>query len=468
MTTNRPTSVRELLIYGGLALPLCIAETPIVLYLPAFYSRELHLGVALVGMIFLLARLWDGLSDILVGWMSDLLTSRFGRRKPFVVVGAPFLMASTWFLCNPPKGAGLLYLSVWVIIFYASFTSVKIPHLSWGTELATDYVDRSRVTTYRETFTMIGYLLLVTVPLVVAEDESHLEGILFLITVVTLVTVPIATLPLSLFVRDPPATQQLKRPPLAEVVALAKNSVFLRYLIARFLFATEEGIANSLLVFAFSVGLGLHNKLFQTIFVLYIANLITVPITLKLARKLDKHRILAIGLGIQTMVYAVIVFTPAGSFTYVAAMYAILGCAGTAILTMPSSILADIIDRGEADGGERYSGAYVAVDNLIYKLGMALGVGASFSLLGLLHFDPTAEHHSSADAVHIRILAFTIPSLLSAASMLVYLSHPITRKVQQELRQEIESRVVFGRSLPDESSQGVTDRAESRAAYEEG
>ena len=469
MTTNKHTSVGVLLIYGGLALPLCIAETPIIAYLPAFYARELHLGVSLVGLVFLLARLWDGVSDILVGWTSDLLTSRFGRRKPFVVVGAPLLMASTWFLCNPPKGAGLIYLSIWVILFYASFTSVKVPHISWGTELATEYVDRSRVTTYREAFTMIGFLLFVTAPLVMSEDESHLAGVLFLIAVVTLVTVPMATVPLGIFVGDPIVTQRDTRKPFSEFLALARNSTFMRYLIARLLYATEEGVANSLLVFSFSVGFDLHNKLFQAIFFLYVANLLTMPITLRLARKVDKHRILAIGLSIQACVYLVMTFAPAGNFNCIVFLYIIVGCAGTAILSMPSSILADIIDRGEADSGSRSSGAYVAVDNLIYKLGMALGVGISFGLLGLFHFDPSAEHHSAADVLHIRLLGFALPCILSAASMVVYLRHPITREMQQELRQKLESR----RSINDLTSNGeipaMNEREESRAAvYEEG
>jgi len=91
-----------LLAYGSLALPLSLAEIPIIVYLPAFYAKELHLSAGWVGMAFLSARLWDGVSDLLIGGLSDRSRSRWGRRKPWVIAGAPFLMGSLWFLCNPP------------------------------------------------------------------------------------------------------------------------------------------------------------------------------------------------------------------------------------------------------------------------------------------------------------------------------------------------------------------------------
>lgn len=68
--------------YGGPALPLALAEVPILLYLPAFYAKEVGISAGLVGLIFSAGRLWDGLADVLIGWLSDRSRSRFGRRKP--------------------------------------------------------------------------------------------------------------------------------------------------------------------------------------------------------------------------------------------------------------------------------------------------------------------------------------------------------------------------------------------------
>src|SRR6516225_3934684 len=79
MAVQSVHKVWTLLAYGGLALPLCIAGIPIVVYLPAFYAQELHFKTSFVGTVFLLARLWDGFSDVIVGWLSDRSMSRWGR-----------------------------------------------------------------------------------------------------------------------------------------------------------------------------------------------------------------------------------------------------------------------------------------------------------------------------------------------------------------------------------------------------
>ena len=426
--------------YGSIAVPLCLAEIPIVVYLPAFYAKELSLSAGLVGVVFLLARLWDGLSDITVGWLSDRSTSRLGRRKPWVVAGAPFLMVSTWYLCNPPRDASLAYLAVWAGLFYTAFTAVKIPHLSWGTELATEYVQRSRVTSVREAFTMLGSLAFVSGPLILLKDDTDLRSVLFLVSLTTLITVPPATLALWAFVRDPQVTSTSESHLLQKMTSLAKDKVLRRFLSGRLIFAVEEGVANSLLVLSFGVGLQLPDKFFWMIFILYVATLCTLPGTLSLARRVEKHRLLAGGIAIQAIVYGIVLTIPHVDFVFAGVLWIVLGAANTAMLSLPTSILADIIDYGEVSTGERLSGAYVAVDNLTYKVGMALGVGIAFGLLELVHFVPGAVLHDSTDIHNIKLIGFGVPCLLSGLAVIPYLAHPITRAVQKGLRQQIEAR----------------------------
>ena len=431
---------RTLLSYAGLALPMCLAGIPALLYLPAFYAKELHLSAGLVGLVFLLARLWDGLSDISVGWLSDSLVSRWGRRKPWLLFGAPFLIVATWFLCNPPADAGLAYLSLWVALFYTSWTAMYIPYLSWGTELATDYIERSRVTSFRETFNMLGVMIFVAAPLIFLPSDPPLRNVLYLISLTVLYTVPPAVMASGFFVGDTPPVESRKVQLLKDVATLAKDRVFIQFAIGRLLYFIEEGVSNSVFVFSFGVGFGLPNKFYWALLILYIATLCTVPITLRLAKHIDKHRMLAAGMGIQALVYALALCMPQGNFLLVAGLWVVFGVGNSAIMTLPGSVLADIIDNGEVITGERASGVYVAADNLVYKVGMALGVGLSFGLLDMLHYEPSLTHHSGADVRNIRIVGFGLPCLLSMLAFVPYVMHPITRKVHDELRRRIESR----------------------------
>jgi glycoside/pentoside/hexuronide:cation symporter, GPH family len=216
--------------------------------------------------------------------------------------------------------------------------------------------------------------------------------------------------------------------------------VLLRFMLGTLLFSLGEGVVNSLLVFFFAVGLGLPNGIFWAIFILYIATLCGVPLMLRVARRVEKHRLLAIALAIQVVMYGAFALVPHGNFAFVVALEIILGIANSAILILPTSILADIIDHGEWSSGERRSGAYVAVYNMVAKLGLALGVGLAFGLLDWLNYEPGAAHHSATDVSHIRFLSFGLPCLLQIPAVVLYLKHSITRRRQQQLREAIQLR----------------------------
>jgi len=430
----------KLTIYGGPALALVLAEIPILLYLPAFYAQEVGLSVGFVGLAFATARIWNGLWDVLVGWLSDRTRSRFGRRKPWVVLGAPALMISTWFLCSPPEGAGVAYLMVWIALFYAADTIAKIPYLSWGTELATDYVGRSRVTAYRGIFYTLGSLFFVLAPLLFLSDTAPLSEVLFLVSLTVSMVVPVTVLLLGWFVSDPPPTTYVRSAVFKELGAIAKDGVMRNFCASVLMSSISNGVCNSLAVFAYTVGLQLPNKLFLAIFVLYLSTLCALPLASRLGKRAQKHRLWAIANLALVLAYLGHLVIPAGNFPLILMLW-IVGSIGTATdQFLPTSILADIIDRSEVAVGARRSGAYMASYNLITKIGLALGVGLSFGLLGLVGYDPAAAHHSAADARNVLLLGFGLPALLSATASILMWRHSITREVQQQLRAAIDAR----------------------------
>jgi len=83
----------------------------------------------------------------------------------------------------------------------------------------------------------------------------------------------------------------------------------------------------------------------------------------------------------------------------------------------------------------------------------------SFGILSLVHYDPSALHHSVSDEHNIRLVGFGIPCLLSAVVALLYLTHPITRAMQLRNRETIEARNTAGLSVGGEESACVDDDA---------
>ena len=77
--------------YGAPALPLAMVGLPMAVYLPAVYadSEGFGLSLAFVGAVLVLARIFDGVTDPVVGFISDRWRAQWGRRKPFVLLGTP-------------------------------------------------------------------------------------------------------------------------------------------------------------------------------------------------------------------------------------------------------------------------------------------------------------------------------------------------------------------------------------------
>ena len=188
---------RTLISYGALAMPITLADIPIAIYLPAFYAKEVGLSLGMIAIVFTLARTWDGFSDLLIGRLSDKFTSRFGRRKPWVIVGSPLLVVAVWCLFNPPKDAGLVYLGVWVTLFYTAHTAVKIPYWTWGAELATSYEQRGRIVAFREGFSMVGFLLFAAAPLLLLPEDAPISEALHLLSTTTIILIAFAIFPLG-------------------------------------------------------------------------------------------------------------------------------------------------------------------------------------------------------------------------------------------------------------------------------
>ena len=115
----------------------------------------------------------------------------------------------------------------------------------------------------------------------------------------------------------------------------------------------------------------------------------------------------------------------------------VLGVVFSCLLILPASILADIVDYDTAKSGEERTGIYMATLNLVFKLGLALGVGVAYGFLDIIGFDAAAATHTAYDVLVIRIAFSGINSVLLIPAILILWKFPITKKVQQELRQKI-------------------------------
>src|SRR5690606_32256930 len=95
----------RLVIYGLPALPAAFLYVPLTTLLPAFYAQELGVSLSAVGGFMFASRIFDIVIDPMLGRWSDQTKSRWGRRKPFMVLATPITMVGAWLVFMPPEGA---------------------------------------------------------------------------------------------------------------------------------------------------------------------------------------------------------------------------------------------------------------------------------------------------------------------------------------------------------------------------
>ena len=146
---------------------------PLFVTLPAFYAVDMGLGFATVGVVLLAARLWDVVTDPLIGSLSDRWAGRFGRRRPWLVAGAPLVLVIAALLFLPGETAAWPHMLLWTMLLYLGGTMIILPYTAWGAELSPDYHERSRIAAWREGMVVVGTLAAAGLPVLLGADRGE-------------------------------------------------------------------------------------------------------------------------------------------------------------------------------------------------------------------------------------------------------------------------------------------------------
>lgn len=421
-----PTT-RQLAAYALPALPIAALAFPFYVLVPEFYTREIGIPIAAVGLALLVVRIVDALTDPLAGALADWTRPAFGRRRAWVALSAPFVAISSWFVLNPPAGSGVGYLFGWALAMSLAWTAISVPYQAWGAELSRSYAGRTRVAAFREAMTVTGTLIALVLPVAVAGSAgASREGLLALALFVG-VGAPLAAL-LAVAIAPEPVERVAAAPRLREgLKALAANAPFRRLLAAFFVNAFANGLPGALFLFFVTDRLGAREQAGPLLVLYFLAGVAGVPFWLWLARRLSKHRAWAIGMLAACVAFAAAPFLGPGQTLAFAAICLVTGFTLGADFVLPASVQADVIDVDVAATGQERAGLYLGLWAFASKLALAAAVGLAYPLLAMSGYDPAAGVRTEAGLAMLGVLYAGLPVLLKLAAVALVWRFPLGR-----------------------------------------
>lgn len=427
----------RLLAYGLPGLPIGALGVPLFIFLPTFYSAEIGLSLSAVGAILLIARLWDVVTDPVIGALSDRTRGRLGRRRPWLIAAVPVLMLSVWMLFRPPEDAGSVHLMVWSLILYLGWTMIQLPHNAWGAELSDDYDARGRIAGAREACVVIGTLLAAGAPLMLGIDGDSTPGAaLAALAVALMVVLPLTVAAASTFVPDRQIAPLQTIPWSDSRRLLLENKPFLRLIVAYLVNGLANGLPATLFLLFVQHVLVAPEQQGLLLFVYFLCGIVGVPIWLAIARRVGKHRTWCAAMSLNAAIFAFVPLLGAGDATIFLGICVATGLCLGADLTLPSAIQADVVDVDTAKGGGRRTGLYFAFWGMATKLALALAVGVAFGLLDVAGFDAAAENTPGA-LLALALLYAGLPVVLKMGAIALMWGFPLDRAAHADLRATI-------------------------------
>ncbi|MDC3358739.1 MAG: MFS transporter [Pseudomonadales bacterium] len=416
---------------------------PVAVYLPRFYTEGMGLSLVTVGAIFTLARIWDVITDPVMGIVIDKFDTRWGRRKHWIAISIPILVLSVWMVFMPnQESVSAGYLLFWLIVLYVGYTMLAIAHQSWGAELALTYDDRSRLFGWREIFVIAGMTVVLGIPATLElTGMSSQSAKVASMGWFCLILFPLLVVPTLTMVPDTRSKPQSSVPWTEAMKVLASNNLLWRLLAADLASGFGTAVSGALYIFVAATYFKLPEHASIALLFYFLASFLAMPMWLKLAYKVGKDVALKIAL-----LYAVVInlglipIAQEGSVVVLWGFTIAFGVAFGAAPTLLRSMMADLTDEDELRSGQKRPGLFFALLTTTNKLGAAFAVGASFAILEVAFgFVPGGDNSSEAlDGLLVTYCVGTAFGLFMA--FLSMLKYPLDRTAHDAIRRELERR----------------------------
>ena len=417
--TATPIAWPTLVNFSAPLLPIYALYMMLTVVYMQFATDVLLIAPGIIGTIFFASKIWDAVSDPMVGYLSDKTKSRFGRRKPWMAASILPTVAMVLMLWMPPSSLSGNMLITWsavsVIGFYTAFTLFAVPQMAYGLELSSSPHERARVFGVRQVSLTLGMLtcFVIATPLITGHPAARENAAWIAAGGAALLAIICALTTWWLPSQRHAHTSRGAASPIAAVRDVIKNPharlLLFVYFIEVFGIGATSAMTPFLLIYvtkaASYVGL---------VFLFYTAPaLLSIPFWIWMGNRYERHVLWRYAMGLQALGYGTMIFQDEGRLFLMIVSSLINGFATACGQTLGYSIKGDVIDYDEYKTGERKEGSYLAAWSLAAKFGTGLMIAISGWALQFSGFVPNEEQSE--------VVKWTIKGMIGGAPLICIL-----------------------------------------------
>lgn len=437
-------------------------------FLPFFYSNVFGLSLADAGVLMLVTRIWDAVSDPMMGIIADRTKTRWGKYRPYLLFFAlPFAVCGILLFTTPDNGK-TLWAYVTYLLMMTVYTGINVPYGSLLNVMTADSDEKSVLSSYRMFFAYAGSFIALFAwePLCNMFDKARVvtEGAGGLASISTSPSawqnamIVIASVCFVLFILCFLLTREHVKSVSTVSVGkdlklLLKNSpwwLLIGAALASNLFNTVRGTTTAYFFadyiqktvemapqWAFLVSAGIFLSIGE------ISNMVGVVLAVPMSRNLGKKSTYIISMAALIVLSCAFFFLPAtaGGYWAMLGFQVVISVFTGVISPLVWSMYADVADYAELRDGTASTGLIFSSASMAQKFGGAFGGSAVMWLLAAFGYDTTAGAVQTETAIEgLRILMSWIPAAVAALSIVVVWFYPLTKKKMEGVQKELASR----------------------------
>jgi GPH family glycoside/pentoside/hexuronide:cation symporter len=422
------------------------------------------LNPAILGIVAMILKAVDAIVDPFIGNMSDNTRSKWGRRRPYIVIGAILTGLITPFMwhLNPEWGETWMYVFVGImgILIYACMSLWGTPYHSFLMEMTPNYDERTRLFAYTSFFTQVialggGWTLALVSSSWFADELTGDANIVYGTKVVSvfigIIIIAAGVLP-GLFIKErlyeKTTSHQEKESLFKSLKETMTNKAFLFLTIIvclQIMGGNSVSQMGQYINIYYINGGELHNAFmiegWKTT-AMFVASILSIPFWIWFCEKFDKRTALIVIIASGFVGHSLNFFCLNPDLPYLQLIPAAFnsGIVGSIWLIVPS-MKADVADYDEIHTGKRREGSINSVFSVMLHTSITIALGISGMLLHFSGFDVAVGTEQPKEVLDKMIAIYMIvPFLIWSLSLFFLTRYPLNRKKMEEIRLTLEER----------------------------